>query len=122
MEKVTPKSNKLKRRIIMWMWGLFGGFILMLIILFALIYNGHIGYMPNVEELKNPTDRFATVIYSSDGKEMGRFFRSTSNRVYAAYDEISAHVVNALIATEDAGFLEHSGIDFYALGRGIFKT
>ena len=122
MEKVTPKSNKFKRRITMWMWGLFGGFILMLIILFALIYNGHIGYMPNVEELKNPTDRFATVIYSSDGKEMGRFFRSTSNRVYADYDEISAHVVNALIATEDARFLEHSGIDFYALGRVIFKT
>lgn len=87
-----------------------------------LIYNGIIGYMPPVEELKNPADKFASIIYSADGKEMGRFFRNTGNRVYADYDEISQHVVNALIATEDSRFDDHSGIDFRALMRVGFKT
>ncbi len=78
--------------------------------------------MPPVEELKNPTDKFATVIYSADGKEMGRFFRNTGNRVYADIDEISENVINALIATEDSRFNEHSGIDFRAILRVGFKT
>ena len=78
--------------------------------------------MPNVEELKNPDDKFASVIYTADGEEMGRFFRNTGNRVYADYDEISQHVINALIATEDSRFNEHSGIDFRALLRVGFKT
>lgn len=122
MTTTTNKSSNSKRRIIKWMWGLFIGFILFLILLFTLIYNGLIGYMPNIEELKNPTDKFATVVYSADGQEMGRFFKNTGNRVYADYDEISEHVVNALIATEDVRYMEHSGIDFYALARVIFKT
>lgn len=96
--------------------------MILIFLFFILIYNGVIGYMPPVEELKNPTDRFASVIYSADGEEMGRFFRGTGNRVYADYDEISQHVVNALIATEDARFADHSGIDFRALLRVGFKT
>ena len=72
-------------------------------------------------ELTNPHDRFASVLYSSDGKEIGRFFRGTGNRVYADYDEISSNVVNALIATEDARFEDHSGIDFRALFRVAVK-
>ena len=110
------------RRILLWMWGIFGAFMLLIFLFFVLIYNGVIGYMPPVEELKNPTDRFASVIYTADGKEMGRFFRNTGNRVYADYDEISQNVINALIATEDSRFEEHSGIDFRALLRVGFKT
>ncbi len=78
--------------------------------------------MPPVEELKNPNDRFASVIYSADGQELGRYFRNTGNRVYADYDEISQHVVDALIATEDSRFEDHSGIDMRALARVAFKT
>ena len=96
--------------------------MLLIFLFFVLIYNGIIGYMPDVEELKNPADKFASVIYTADGEEMGRFFRNTGNRVYADYDEISEHVVNALIATEDSRFMDHSGIDFRALGRVGFKT
>ncbi|MCM1029349.1 MAG: transglycosylase domain-containing protein [Alloprevotella sp.] len=78
--------------------------------------------MPAVEDLKNPTDRFASIVYTSDGKELGRYFRNTGNRVYADMDEISGHVVDALIATEDSRFRDHSGIDGRALSRVIFKT
>ena len=89
---------------------------------FVLVYNGIIGYMPPVEELRNPQDKFASVIYTSDGQEMGRYFRNSGNRVYADLDEISPNVVKALVATEDARFEEHSGIDLKAIFRAIFKT
>ncbi len=78
--------------------------------------------MPPVEELKNPTDRFASVLYSADGKEIGRYFVGTGNRVYADFDEVSPHVIDALISTEDVRFEEHSGIDMRGLGRVLFKT
>jgi penicillin-binding protein 1A len=94
----------------------------LLLLFFILIYNGIIGYMPDIEELKNPTDKFATVIYTADGEEMGRYFRNTGNRVYADYADISQHVIDALIATEDSRFEEHSGIDIRAFGRVLFKT
>lgn len=110
------------RTVIQWMWGIFGiGFALMMLF-FILVYNGWIGYMPEVEELKNPNDKFATVVYSADGEEMGRYYRNSGNRVYADYSEISNHVVNALIATEDARFTDHSGIDMRALMRVLGKT
>lgn len=96
--------------------------VVVVFIFFVLVYNGVIGYMPPVEELKNPKDRFASTIYSSDGEEMGRYFRGTSNRVYADYDEISQNVIDALIATEDSRFEDHSGIDMRALGRTFVKT
>lgn len=123
-QMIKDKTSGLSKRsrIIRLMWGAFGGFMLLIFFFFVLIYNGIIGYMPDVEELKNPADRFASVIYTADGEEMGRFFRNTGNRVYADYDEISQHVVNALIATEDSRFMDHSGIDFRALGRVGFKT
>lgn len=116
------KSFWKRHGIIVSLWTCFGIFVVCLFLFFILAYNGIIGYMPPVEELKNPTDKYATVIYTADGKEMGRFFRNTGNRVYADYDEISQHVINALIATEDSRFNEHSGIDFRALLRVGFKT
>ena len=99
------------------------GIITALVLLFlVMIYVGAIGYMPPVEQLKNPQDKFATVIYSADGQEMGRYFRNTGNRVYADYNEISPFVVDALIATEDERFMDHSGIDAKALARVFVKT
>lgn len=104
------------------MWVCFGLFVAALAVFMVLIYKGVIGYMPDVEQLKNPQDKFASVIYSADGQELGRFFRNTGNRVYADFDEISPNVTNALIATEDVRFNEHSGIDMRALMRVGFKT
>lgn len=100
----------------------FGSLVVIGILFFILVYNGIIGYMPPVEELKNPRDRFASVVYSADGQEIGRYFKNTGNRVYADYDEISPYMVDALIATEDSRFMEHSGVDFRALMRVAFKT
>ena len=110
------------RFIIGWIWKIFAiGFAAMLVF-FLLIYNGWIGYMPPVEELKNPNDKFATVLYTADGEEMGRYYRNSGNRVYADYNEISQHVIDALIATEDARFEDHSGIDMRAFMRVLVKT
>ncbi len=122
MTQNTENKARWHRRILSALWIAFFGFIFILFLFLVLIYNGVVGYMPPVEDLKNPTDEFASVIYSADGEEMGRYFRNTGNRVYADYDEISQHMVNALIATEDARFENHSGIDFKALIRVAVKT
>lgn len=121
----NKKTEALRRRtskIIKWMWLAFAMFVVFATIFFVMAYNGLVGYMPPVEELKNPQDKFASVIYSADGKELGRYFRNTGNRVYADFEEISPAVVDALIATEDARFESHSGIDVKALARVAFKT
>lgn len=123
--KKTGKSPQQKlwvRKAIRWMWIGFVALVVFIGIFFILVYNGVIGYMPPVEELKNPQDKFASVIYTSDGQEMGRYFRNTGNRVYADFDEISPAVVDALIATEDARFEDHSGIDVKAIARAMVKT
>ncbi len=125
MDKPRVKSEKKIRRnkkIIKWMWGIFLGGFALLLLFFVLIYNGVIGYMPDLDELKNPTDKYASVIYSADGEEMGRYFLGTGNRVYADFEDISPYVIDALIATEDVRFKEHSGIDVRALWRVFFKT
>ena len=111
-----------QRKVIKWLWIAFVAVTAAMLIFFYLVYNGLIGYMPPVEELKNPHDRFASVIYSADGQELGRYFRNTGNRVYADFDEISQNVVDALISTEDARFEDHSGIDVRALARVGVKT
>ncbi len=121
-KKIKTPARWRRMGIIGKLWMIFAAFLVLLALFFVLIYNGIIGYMPPVEELKNPHDRFASVIYSADGVEMGHYFRGTGNRVYADFDEISPHVVDALIATEDSRFLEHSGIDSRAMGRVLFKT
>ncbi len=110
------------KKIIITMWLTFVLLVVIAAGFLSLIYNGHIGYMPPVEELKNPQDKYASVVYSSDGKELGRYFRNTGNRVYADYDDISQHVIDALIATEDIRFESHSGIDLRALMRAAIKT
>ena len=127
---MTPNSQDTVRRqrkpwvgkAIKWLWICFFAFVVLSGVFFVMVYNGVIGYMPPVEELKNPQDKFASVIYSSDGEELGRYFRNTGNRVYADFDEISPSVVDALIATEDARFNDHAGIDVKAVARAILKT
>lgn len=127
---MTPNSQDTARRqrkpwvgkAIKGLWICFVAFVVLAGVFFVMVYNGVIGYMPPVEELKNPQDKFASVIYSSDGEELGRYFRNTGNRVYADFDEISPSVVDALIATEDARFNDHVGIDVKAVARAILKT
>lgn len=111
------------RKIVMWMWGIFLGIGALIAIMMLLIYNGVIGYMPPIEELEDPHDKLASVVFASDGTtEMGRYFDGAGNRVYTDYKSVSPHLIDALISTEDVRFFEHSGIDFRSLGRSVFKT
>lgn len=119
----AAKRIKRNQRVVKWLWASFlslGAFIFLFLLL---IYNGVIGYMPPIEELEDPHDKLASLVYASDGTtELGRYFFGSGNRVYTDYDAVSPYVINALIATEDVRFKEHSGIDFKALGRTMIKT
>ena len=120
---MAKKKNKGKKSsiIITLLWGSFAAIILAIVLLFISISNGWIGYMPPIEELQNPKDKFASVIYSDDGVVLGRYYQSRNNRVYVDYNEISPYLIEALIATEDVRFADHCGIDFKALVRAIVK-
>ena len=88
---------------------------------FIAIDKGWIGYMPPIEDLQNPINRFATQVYSSDGKILGTWNYNRENRVVVDYTQLSPSLVQALVATEDVRFYDHSGIDFFALGRAVVK-
>lgn len=119
----AAKKYRRNRLIVKWLWISFLGIGFTISLFLLLIYNGVIGYMPPIEELEDPHDKLASLVYASDGTtELGRYYYGAGNRVYTDYNGISPHVINALIATEDVRFLEHSGIDFKALGRTGVKT
>ncbi|MGM9803330.1 MAG: transglycosylase domain-containing protein [Muribaculaceae bacterium] len=119
MNKAAKEPSAWTSRVVRWMWLCFGGFVAFCVVMFFLLYNGIVGYMPPIEELKNPSDRFASMIFSSDGVEMGRFYQSKGNRVYVDFDEMSPYLTQALIATEDVRFDSHSGIDARAILRAL---
>ncbi len=121
MKAGSRKNKSMTSRIVRLLWWGFGVVVLLIIIAFTMIGLGWIGYMPPVEDLENPKDKFASEVYSSDGVVLGRFYQSQNNRVYVSYDEISPYLIEALIATEDVRFTEHSGIDAKALLRSFVK-
>lgn len=86
------------------------------------ISKGWLGKIPEIEELQNPINKYASRVYSDDGVQIGTWSYATQNRLMVPYDSIPQDLVNALVATEDERFFEHSGIDFQALGRAIVKT
>jgi len=121
MEKTTQKSDirsKFKRIF----WRLFAFGFVCIVLIFVFINIGWIGYLPPIDELQNPKNKFATEIYSSDLQILGHYFYSKQNRVGIHYNEISKNVVNALVATEDVRFYDHSGIDGRALTRAFVLT
>lgn len=111
----------MRRKFIFFLWTMLAVFVLAATGGFIAIWNGWIGYLPELEDLQNPINRYATQVYSSDGKVLGTWHLNKENRVVVPYEKISPYVVNALVATEDERFYEHSGIDFWALGRAIVK-
>ena len=102
-------------------WSLLALSVVASAVAFTAIWFGWIGYMPPVEDLQNPINRFATQVYSSDGKVIGTWNFNRENRICVPYSQLSPHLVHALVATEDERFYDHSGIDFIALGRAIIK-
>lgn len=99
-------------------WGLFIIFVGGVFFFFYLVSDGKLGFMPTFEELENPNNSFATEVYSADGKVIGKYFEGSENRRYMEYKDIPQSVIDALIATEDVRFYDHSGID----ARGLFRV
>lgn len=120
-KKQPTITQKQKKNFFIVFWSLFTAGIITVVIIFTLIVNGFIGYLPPIEELQNPKNNIASEIISSDGERIGTFFTAKDNRINANYSDLSPYLVNALIATEDARFNEHSGIDGRALSRVFVK-
>ncbi len=121
-KKTAPTGANKKHTIVKWMWKIFAGIVLFNVVFFTLIWFGIIGYMPDIEDLENPIDKYASQIYSADNVSLGTYSHSRDNRIHVDYSELSPFLVKALVATEDKRFYEHSGIDVIALGRAIVKT
>lgn len=98
-------------------WSVFLGGILLAILFFWLIAEGKLGFMPTFEELENPNSKFASEVYFEDGPMISRYYLGSENRRYTEYKDIPETVKDALIATEDNRFYEHSGIDAIGLLR-----
>ena len=113
--------SKTVKRVILGLWLAFVAGFLTVYFVFRGISNGSIGDAPSVEDLESPIDKFATQIISADGVTLGTFSLASDNRVWVDFEELSPYLVQALVATEDIRFQEHSGIDLKALVRAIVK-
>lgn len=112
------KDWSFKAKFMVWFWSLFVAGCLFLYLLFVSIDKGWIGYLPPLEELQNPKNKFATEVFSADMVSLGRYYRK-ENRVGVQYSDLSPYLVDALISTEDVRFYEHTGVDSKSLFRAI---
>jgi penicillin-binding protein 1A len=112
------KSNKKTefKKYIKWFWILIFGGTLSMILIFLLASLGVFGKLPTFEELENPENNLASEVISIDGKTLGKFFHE--NRTPIQYQDLPQHLIDALIATEDERFYDHSGID----ARGTLRA
>ncbi|MGZ5255651.1 MAG: transglycosylase domain-containing protein, partial [Flavitalea sp.] len=100
-------------------WSIFLYGLLAFILLLVLLNFGLFGSMPSLAQLENPSITLASEVYADDGTPMGKYFREKGNRSNVQYKDISKHVINALVATEDERFYDHSGIDAKAVARAV---
>jgi len=110
----------MRKKIIYTLWTLLILISLTLVAGIIAIDKGWIGYMPDMQDLENPIDKYASQLLSDDGQPLGTWSQS-ENRGFAPYDSISPVVYKALIATEDVRFYDHPGVDARALVRAIVK-
>lgn len=116
MAKNKKATNNFSKYI-KWFWGLLGGGIAFVGLLFLLASVGAFGEMPSFEELENPSSNLASEIISADGKTIGKLYLN-ENRTPIKYEDLPQDLINALVATEDERFYEHSGID----ARGTLRA
>jgi len=98
-------------------WYVFASVIVATFLMFFMISQGWLGFMPSFEELENPESLLASEVVSADGVVMGKYFKE--NRTFVSYEEISPNLLHALVATEDVRFFSHSGIDLRGLVRVV---
>ena len=115
----TPLTPK---KIILYFWSLF--VVLPMLLFFITMWcakTGSMGFdpLPSLQELENPKSNLASEIITTDGKLLGKYFKE--NRTNVKFEDLSPHLVSALIATEDERFLSHSGIDFRGLMRAVIN-
>ena len=110
----------MKRKFAIIFWSLFVTGILAVIIIFVAITKGWLGYLPPLEELQNPKNRFASEIFTSDMQSLGRYYRY-ENRIGVQFDDLSPFLVDALVATEDVRYTEHTGVDFKSFFRALLS-
>ncbi|MBG16338.1 MAG: penicillin-binding protein [Crocinitomicaceae bacterium] len=108
-------SRKFKGRLILMLWA--GVILPVLMIVLVLVFISE-SSLPSIDELENPRSNEASIVYSSDGKQIGSFY--LSNRTKVNYNDLSPHLIDALVATEDVRFYTHSGVDVKALLRAVF--
>jgi len=115
---MTKKSseNITFKKFTKWVWGLFFGGLVLIILLFIFASFGAFGKLPTFEELENPENNLATEVVSIDDKTIGSYFKE--NRSPIKYKDLPQNLINALIATEDVRFYKHSGIDI----RGTIRA
>lgn len=111
----------MRKTFVHFLWGTLLTIVAFIGIFFAGVWFGWIGYMPDMDDLANPTDKYASQVYSFDGKLIGTWNEDKGNRVAIDYNSLSPHLVRALVSTEDERYYEHTGIDFIALARAIIK-
>ena len=113
-------AKKWYKPFLLWFWGIFFGGLLFIFLIMWLIAKGALGYLPPLEELQNPKNTFASEVISSDMQSLGRYYRY-ENRIGVQYTDLSKNLIDALIATEDVRFYDHTGVDFKSMFRAILK-
>lgn len=116
---MAKKKTTNFKKYIRWFWGIIIGGFASILLLFFLASLGAFGALPTFEELENPDSNLATEIISSDGKTLGTY--AIQNRTPISFKDLPTNLINALVATEDERFFEHSGIDFRGLARAVAK-
>ncbi len=97
------------------LWTLYALPIILFIVIMVLIGRGKMGFLPEFSQLENPQTNLATEIITDDGEILGNYF--VENRTYVDFEDLSPHLVDALVATEDVRYYRHSGIDIRSLAR-----
>jgi penicillin-binding protein 1A len=120
--KKTKNKKKKTKLIVKALWGVFAIGIFAIVLDFILISTGAIGYMPNIQNLENPIDKYASQVYAADGEMMGTYSLAKNNRIYSSYKDLPPHLVQALVDTEDERYYDHSGIDITGLMTAVYRT
>lgn len=121
-KKTAKKKAKVDndfRKYVRWFWILIFSGVGSVVLMISLAAFGAFGKLPSFEAIENPVSNLASTVYSSDGEIIGKYY--VENRVHVEFEDLSPHLVDALVATEDERYFDHSGIDFRALARAVAR-